>query len=151
MSPDLKPDRTVPRAIIALTVATLVTAALLAVAIAKLYDQSATQSAQELSLLEGCQRLNILRAEDNRSHYADFIVDSFVAARFLKPTKTETAAQKKITATFSGKLKTAVQDKTWTPITNCAQAVNEHGAKYQAPEPIPFAIRLAPPSALGDA
>lgn len=142
--------RTLLRAVVVLGVAILVLIVLMVVGYGKLVDESASQSAQELSLLEGCQRLNILRAEDNRSHYADFIVDSFVAARFLKPTKTETAGQKKITAEFAAKLTQAVQDKTWTPITNCAQAVNEHGAKYQAPNPIPFMTRLAPPSALGD-
>lgn len=112
---------------------------------AQLQHQSAQQHSQ---LVSGCIRSNITRAEDNASHYADFEVDSFVVARFLKPTTTETPAQKQITRAFSSTLKSAVSAKGWTPLTNCAVAIGESGARYQPALPIAFTIRRPPASAL---
>lgn len=69
--------------------------------------------------LHNCRIENISRALDNASHDADYQVDLFVEERFSIPTKTETAAQKQITAEFASKLQAAVADKTWATLTNC--------------------------------
>lgn len=106
------------------------------------------QRQQHAQLVAGCERSNITRAEDNASHYADYEVDSFVVARFLKATPTETAAQKQITNAFSKTLRGAVDAKEWTPLTNCAEAIGQAGARYQAALPIPFTNRRPPASAL---
>lgn len=149
-------SRTLLRAVIMLAAAIVILTGLTTVTIVRLVDQSASQAslgkveaAQERSLVEGCQRLNVLRVSDNQAHYNDFVVFSFVEERFTVPTKTETPAQKKITSEFTAKLKESVTSSTWTPVTDCTQAVNEHGAAYLAPKPVAFSKRLPPPSALG--
>lgn len=98
--------------------------------------------------LHSCERDNVQRAQDNNSHLQDYHVFSFVAARFLEPTKTETAAQKRITDEFAGTLRAAVAEKSWVPLTDCAVAVSAEGSNYQPPQPIPFFRGTAPASAL---
>lgn len=95
--------------------------------------------------LHACERANVQRAEDNASHYADFHVDSFVVQRFTVPTKTETAAQKRITAEFASTLHQAVAAKSWVPLTNCQASA---GSAYKAPQPISFSAGLPLLSAL---
>lgn len=99
-------------------------------------------------LLQSCQRGDTKTRSDNNAHLGDYVVFSFVAARFLTPTHTETAAQKAITKTFAGKLHAAVADSSWTPVTDCRRAVSEQGASYKSPVPVAFTTRLPPASAL---
>jgi len=148
-------SKTLLRAVIMLAASILVLTALTTVTIVRLVDQAASQSQiehverlQAQQILESCHRENVLRQEDNASHYADFVVDSFVEKRFSKPTPTETAAQRRVTAEFADRLNRAIAEKSWTPVTNCARAVNTRGVAYRAPAPIPFQRQLPPPSAL---
>lgn len=142
-------ERGVFRWLFALGLAILVVIVLVTVGLdLALSNIQSNQAQQHAQLVSGCIRSNITRAEDNSSHYVDFEVDSFIVARFLKPTKTETPAQKKITAQFSSILKSAVAAKGWTPLTNCAAAIGHAGARYQPALPIPFTKQHPPASAL---
>lgn len=94
---------------------------------------------------QSCQRENTKTRTDNNAHLGDYVVFSFVAARFLVPTHTETATQKAITREFAGKLHGAVSDSSWTPVTDCWRAVSEQGASYRSPVPVAFTTRLPPP------
>jgi hypothetical protein len=69
--------------------------------------------------LAACQATNITRALENISHLADYHVYSFIAARFLIPTKTETAKQRQITMEFAGQLRASITAKTWSQLTDC--------------------------------
>lgn len=98
--------------------------------------------------LHSCERDNVQRAQDNDSHLQDYNVFSFVVDRFSAPTRTETAAQRKVTAQFDGTLHAAVSEKSWVPLTDCAVAVSAEGSNYVPPQPVPFGRGPAPSSAL---
>ena len=105
---------------------------------------------EHLQIVEGCQRLNILRAEDNRSHYADYRVFSLVYRETLVARSLyRTPQEKAYFLAFTREMRGAIADKTWTPLTDCTQAVNAHGAAYPPPNPIPFNTRLPSADALG--
>jgi hypothetical protein len=109
--------------------------ALLAVVVLVTWVGASALSGLRTQALHACERANVQRAEDNASHYADYHVDSFVYQRFSIPTKTETTAQKTITAAFANTLKDAVDAKSWVPLTDCQASA---GSDYKAPQPIPF-------------
>lgn len=111
-------------------------------------QQRSNLSALRAEQLHSCERDNVQRAQDNDSHLQDYNVFSFVVDRFSAPTKTETAAQKKITAQFAGTLHMAVAEKSWVPLTDCAVAVTAEGSSYAPPQPVPFSRGPAPASAL---
>ena len=114
----------------------------------KLTNQSATQASQQASLIDGFEQSNVLRAQENRTQYADFVVFSFVEQRFLKPTPSTTPAQIAVTRQFAPRLRAAVRRQAWTPLTDCRKAVNEKGVGYKPAQPIPFYKHMAPKSAL---
>lgn len=99
-------------------------------------------------LMQSCQRGDTKTRSDNNAHLGDYVVFSFVAARFLVPTHTETTKQKSITSAFASKLHAAVANSSWTPVTDCRRAVSEQGASYKSPVPVLFTTRLPPASAL---
>ena len=108
-------------------------------------------AAQHTQIVEGCQRLNILRAEDNRSHFADYRVFSLVYRETLVARALyRTPQEKAYFVAFTREMRGAIADKTWTPLTDCTQAVNAHGGAYKPPNPIPFEVRMPPASALGN-
>lgn len=121
--------------------------ALLAVIVLVIFLVSQLGSQTQRVELAACQRENTKTRSDNNAHLGDYVVFSFVAARFLTPTHTETAAQKQITNEFAGKLHSAVTDSSWTPVTDCRRAVSE-GVNYTSPVSVAFTTRLPPPPAL---
>ena len=100
-----------------------------------------------LALIEECDRLNILRAETNRSAYGDYVLDIVVLSGFRSAP--HTALERRFDRLFWPELKFAARSKEWTPITDCRQAVNTFGVKYRAPQPIPFTKQLPPASERG--
>lgn len=141
-------NQTLLAGFIALSAAVLILTIGFAWGFVKLTHTAASETQLDHSLIEACQRGNILRIQNNVSYYADFVVFSFVNKRFLIPTKTETPAQKAITNEFAAKLRDAVRKETWTAPTDCTKAINEKGVAYRAPRPVPFYKRLPPKSAL---
>jgi hypothetical protein len=84
--------------------------------------------------LRSCHRLNVLRAEDNRSHLQDYRV--YVAVSAFPGI-----------GTFKETVRAAAAGKEWVPLTQCYPATY-HPLTYDAPEPIPFAKELPTESAL---
>lgn len=113
----------------------------------KVSGQQAHIGRQFQQLIQACVRLNILRAEDNVSHFVDYRVYRIVYLESLAnlkklqriPPREATAEHK-----FLVQLKLGVRQKSWTPLTNCRQAVSESGAFYRSPQPILFIHRLPP-------
>lgn len=108
---------------------------------------------QYLFLIESCARLNIVRAEDNASHYADYEIDSVVYKLTKARVPQQTPEQRRATAQFLAPLVRALKIKTWTPLTDCRRAVNRNGARYRPPAPVPFIdkrnhVHLPPQSAM---
>lgn len=106
------------------------------------------QRRQHEQLIQNCIRGNITRVNDNVSHRADYVYDFFVVSRFLTPTKTETARQKRITNQFAGQLKKQLHAKQWTPLTDCQGSVAREGSTYRIASPVAFSKRFPPSSAL---
>lgn len=97
------------------------------------------------ALIHQCIATNVTRAIDNSSHAADYNVFLFIEQRFLIPTKTETAAQKAVTALFAARLRGSLASKTWMPLTNCsAVAQGAEQIKFY-----PLSQSSPPPYALG--
>lgn len=136
------------RLVLGLAVALIALMGLMLLMFLRLGSQAATQAQIHRVELASCGRENTLRRADNNAHFGDYVVFSFVVKRFTAPTKTETAAQKKITQEFGSALNKAVAYSSWTPPTKCTLAVNEQGAKYTSPAPVSFSTRLPPASAL---
>ena len=148
MTNETAPSHVLLGGIVALTMAVVALTALVTYGYTQLANQGVTQAAQEQALIESCQRLNVLRVEDNRSHYADYQVFSFVADRSAASTKAETVAQAKATDELASVLRRAVREKGWTPATDCRALIDSHGGAYKSPAPIPFYKQLPPPGAM---
>lgn len=99
-------------------------------------SQSARLRLDRAFIYQSCVRLNILRAEDNTSHLADYLV--------FKAVYESLRAQRR-TGPVPAAILTGLQDKTWVPLTNCQHAVNTQGVRYRAPEPVFFTQRLPSP------
>lgn len=82
-------------------------------------------------LHESCVRLQIVRIEDNASHYADWRVFRGVLKLPLNPV-------------LAAQINKAASTKTWVPPTDCLAAINRFGIRYRAPLPVRFDIRLPP-------
>lgn len=94
-------------------------------------------------LTESCKRLDILRASDNLSHAADFRVFTAVLDGYKHSTSRSTVQR-----AFVSQLRTAIADKTWTPLTDCSKAVNLQGVAYRAHHSVRFIDRFPPESDL---
>lgn len=107
---------------------------------------------QRQQTLEGCERLQILRVNDNRSHQADYHVFRFNYEQSVALIKAHPElvpqAFRKFYAQQLAELRAAYRAKTWVPLTDCRQAVNRHGVHYRSPAPVPFYVRPPPQSAL---
>ena len=108
------------------------------------------QLQQHQQLVQGCERLNILRATANASSQASYDIDSlfFAAVRANHP---KTRKQRRLTRKFLRIEATALRTMAWTPLTDCVNAVNTQGSAYKPPLPIPFAKQRPPASALSAA
>jgi hypothetical protein len=111
-----------------------------------------------VSQLRACHRLNVVRAQDNQSHYDDFKFDTSLALLLrvaLAQPQTPNPALSRVEQeenlrrvdSFVGGLGRYAKDKQWTPLTRCYPATY-HPLRYVAPTPVPFAKRPPPHSAL---
>lgn len=91
-------------------------------------------------IVESCVRLNIARAEDNISHYADYKIDKIFYTLTLRQEARihPTGAQKQAYDQFLVPITEAIHAKSWTPLTDCTKAVNKNGARYKPPQPVHF-------------
>jgi hypothetical protein len=100
---------------------------------------------QHVLLVESCVRLNILRAEDNVSHYADYKLFRIVQSETeAPPSRPLTSQEQKNRVEFLAQLDSAVKAKAWTPLTDCKRAVDASGVRYRPPQPIAFYKHLPP-------
>jgi hypothetical protein len=111
---------------------------------ARVDRETRIQGDQHTQLVEACRRLQIVRVEDNVSHYADYRVFRVVLQEQLAALKQGKVPQSQLANAqrFIAPLAMAVNEKTWVPVTDCARAVNEHGLAYPARRPVPFVKRL---------
>lgn len=107
----------------------------------KLEGQGVKEGQLRVSQLRACHRLNIIRAEDNRSQLKDYelfsLVAQSIAATLANPQQPETGEQKLQTEAFLKIINSDILGKEWTPLTDCGLAV-DHAASYVAPQPRPF-------------
>jgi hypothetical protein len=117
----------------------------------KLNGQRVTVNELRTSQSHGCHRLNVVRAEDNRSQLHDFglftATAALVSTAIEHPQQHSTRAQRAKAAAYLAKIQGDALAKEWTPLTLCAPATY-HPATYVEPKPIPFSKRLPPPQAL---
>lgn len=111
--------------------------------------EAAKLASDRTSLIEGCQRLNQLRASDNVAHLGNFILfESVIGLSKLPPQQPETAQQRSVGKAFLVKLERAAKAQSWTPMSDCQQTIQQQGANYQLPPPVSFETHLPPSSAL---
>lgn len=103
---------------------------------------------QRQSLINGCQRLNQLRAEDNTSHLGLYTLFVGVIALSQSGTQQVPASQRSAYNSYLDSLRASAAAQSWTPMTNCEQTIAAQGADYQLPNPISFTARKPPKSAL---
>jgi hypothetical protein len=119
-------------------------------------QQQANLGRQFQQLVQACVRLNILRAEDNVSHFADYKVFKavYTESRLAQKISYATAVriegaklanrERSLNQSILTPIKSAVDLKAWTPLTNCAKAVSQDGPFYRPPKSILFITRLPP-------
>lgn len=105
---------------------------------------AALQRTQEQSQIKACHRLNLLRASDNVSHYADYRFFTHttnllkVAAIGIKnPTK------KKQTLDYVDKLEQYAKAKSWGELARCNSATT-NPTGFKIPPSVPFYKHLPP-------
>jgi hypothetical protein len=107
------------------------------------------QQRQDEAIYSACQRLNILRATDNESHYTDYQFFSLTArlltASLAHPTRPMTPHERRVTVQYANKLQADANNKSWIPLTNC-QIAERDPTKLLIPRPIPFSDVKHPPS-----
>lgn len=99
---------------------------------------------EHTQLIEGCNRLQIQRVDENISHFSDFNVYRSVLVESIASEKRMhlTAEQIRDSDVLLDPIRAAIAAKTWVPVTNCTQAVNAGGVHYAIPLPIKFTSRL---------
>lgn len=115
----------------------------------------------ENNILHSCVRLNIVRAEDNKSHYGDYLVISQQLKFQSSSLKSNYAALKHIGVPIAvlnralkqqlASLQTAriqADSKSWVPLTNCTAVALSSGGTYKPPQPIPFSQGKPPASSM---
>lgn len=136
----------------------LVLVVVVAVAAGVIYHDSVKQDQLTTAQLRSCSRLNLVRAQDNKSHLDDYRFDTAVAALIKTgltqpqvPNTALTVKQRKddLTAVemLAAQLRGSAESKEWTPLTLCYPATFDP-LHYVPPSPIPFKQELPPPSAL---
>lgn len=104
-----------------------------------------------VSQLRACHRLNIVRAEDNRSQLQDYrlftATAGLIGAAIAHPTQPSTSAQRATARAYLAGIDGDALAKEWTELTKCRPATF-HASTYIAPNPIPFARELPPARAL---
>ncbi len=141
----------------------IIALAFLAVGFFVVKGQGVSLNELRISQLRGCHRLNIVRAEDNRSQLHDFDVFTATAALLsaaaTHPDRPATPAEAKRARAYIEQIEEDALAKEWTPLSHCYPATY-HPRLYAAPTPRPFAreerhgkhvkrvLRLPPRSAL---
>lgn len=121
------------------------------IAVDRLYNgiQQNLQTQHE-QIVSSCNRLNVVRASDNESHYADFKFDTLttkVLAQSLRhPQRKLTHIERRQTKRLIASLRNSSNEKTWIPLTNCTIAV--HTPTFKIPEAVHFTKQLPPPAEL---
>lgn len=123
----------------------------LAVGFIIVHNQGVSESQLRVSQLRACHRLNIVRAEDNRSQLVDYrlftATADLIAAAVAHPEHPSTRQQKAGAEAYLARIRGDVLAKEWTELTKCGPATY-HASVYVAPTPVPFAVRLPPTRAL---
>jgi phosphate/sulfate permease len=100
--------------------------------------------------LRSCHRLNVLRAESNRSQLRDYQLFTATITLIEAAATASPAASSNQHAQTMGYL-TKIRDdalgKEWTPLTKCIPAT-DHPASYIPPSPVAFSRQGPPASAL---
>lgn len=98
---------------------------------------------QREAIVEACNRLQILRVQDNVSHFADYKVFRvvYVESRAQERSLGLSGPRRKLEDAFLAQLDEAIHAKQWVPLTDCNRAVALHGAKYRPPAPVAFIDR----------
>lgn len=112
-------------------------------------------------VVHGCIRLNIIRASDNKSHYADYkyisqqvsfaaasLHSNYLALRKIGIDPKVLARALKQSQAILATERIQADSKEWVPLTNCNAVALASGGKYTPPEPIPFSKQAPPPSAM---
>jgi hypothetical protein len=129
----------------------LIALAFLAVGFIVVHGQGVSVDELRVSQLRACHRLNIVRAEDNRSQLVDYglftATADLIARAVAHPEHPATTRQKAAADAYLDRIRDDDLAKEWTELTKCGPATY-HAATYIAPTPVPFAIRLPPMRAL---
>ena len=114
-------------------------------------EQGVTNRTFRVAQLRSCHRLNILRAEDNRSQLHDFELYSLtltlLEGAVARAPQTESAEARREAVAYLAAIRGDLLGKEWVPLASCPAAV-DHPATYRTPTPIPFAKATPPASAL---
>jgi predicted acetyltransferase len=129
----------------------MIAIAFLAVGFIIVHSQGVSVNELRVSQLRGCHRLNIVRAEDNRSQLQDFQLFTATAdlldRAIAHPEHPATSQQKTAAESYLARIKDDALGKEWTPLSQCYRATY-HPLVYVEPAPVPFARTLPPPDAL---
>jgi hypothetical protein len=114
-----------------------------------------------INILHACIRLNIVRAEDNTSHYGDYLVTTQQIKFQSASLRSNYIALQRIgipkkildraLAQSEASLKTEriqAESKSWVPLTNCTAVALSTGGTYKPPAPISFTRGKPPTTAL---
>lgn len=110
----------------------------------------AAQDRQHLQLEQGCERLNVLRANTNATSALTFVLFRSVQGLTGQSdgSHKKHAHESSQDRLFARSLRASVNSIAWTPLNDCLAAVTIHGFAYNAPLPIRFVVQRAPASAL---
>jgi hypothetical protein len=102
------------------------------------FNERLTHS-QAQNLTATCIRLDLVRASDNISHYADWLVDRRLLTLGQSIERAQKGAQKRASKALIATLRMAIAQKTWIPVSDCgAHALGE----LIAPKAVAFNVSL---------
>lgn len=118
------------------------------------------QKREHAYALGSCKRGNEGRIRENRSALGDYLFYTATAkllegaigqARPLRPTETPAEAKriKHVLSPYTRQLPADARYKEWQPLLDCYSAIN-HPSTYTLGAAVPFAVRMPPPTALGE-
>lgn len=136
----------------------MIALAFLAVGFVIVHSQGVTVNELRVSQLRACHRLNVVRVQDNQSHYDDYKFDTSLAVllrvALAQPqtpnpalTRGEQTENLERVDSFVEGLERYAKDKEWTPLTKCYPATYRP-LTYVAPSPVSFGKGLPQRSAL---
>jgi hypothetical protein len=111
--------------------------------------QAVSQHTLRVAQLRACHRLNVMRAEDNRSQLADYRLYSLTinlfAAAIAHPTQPTTPAERQQDRAYLAEIRHAAGAKEWSELTLCVPSVDSP-TTFSAPAAVPFsqAVQAGP-------